>query len=137
MPLSDQEYTLAAKRTESYLPNMSTGQFANNMRVTHHVIGLCTEAAELLDHVKRGIFYGKEADELRVLEEVSDICWYLYLLLDAINESTGKNYTMADIRDMNIEKLKKRYPEKFDGFAAVNRDIAAEDTAMAAYLIDG
>lgn len=137
MPLNDQEYTLAAKRTESYLPHMSTAQFRNNIRVTHHVLGLCTEAGELLDHVKRGIFYGKEADELRVLEEIGDLNWYMYLLLDAINESTGKEYTMADIREMNIEKLKKRYPEKFDGVSAVNRDITAEDEAMAAYLKDG
>lgn len=137
MPLNDQEYTEAAKRTESYLPHMSTAQFRNNIRVTHHVIGLVTESVELLDHVKRGIFYGKEADELRVLEEISDCIWYIYLLLDAINEATGKTYTMGDIRDMNIEKLKKRYPEKFDEFAAVNRDITAEDEAMAAYLKDG
>jgi NTP pyrophosphatase (non-canonical NTP hydrolase) len=130
MPLTDQEYTAAAKRTESYLPHMSTAQFRNNIRVTHHVIGLVTEAGELLDHVKRGIFYGKEADELRVLEELGDLQYYAYCLLDAINESTGQSYTMADIRQMNINKLAARYPEKFDQDAAINRDVEAEYAAM-------
>jgi len=37
---------------------------------------------------------------------------------------------MADIRQMNINKLMIRYPEKFDQDAAVNRDVEAEYTAM-------
>jgi NTP pyrophosphatase (non-canonical NTP hydrolase) len=86
----------------------------------HAAIGLVTESAELIDMIKKHIYYGKDFDEVNAKEEAGDIAWYLGL---AINEMKT---TMNDVLSLNIEKLKLRYPNKFSSEDAINRDVVAE-----------
>lgn len=89
-------------------------------RVLHAAIGLVTESGELIDALKKSIFYGREIDMTNVKEEAGDILWYLAILFDAI----GTDFTTEQKRV--IEKLKTRFPEKFTEEAAYNRDLVAE-----------
>lgn len=86
----------------------------------HGSAGVATEAGELMDIFKRYRFYGKPVDWVHVKEEVGDVMWYLALVC----ESAG--ITLEDAGKANIEKLRVRYPEKFDAAQALKRDLDKE-----------
>lgn len=86
----------------------------------HGSAGVATEAGELMDIFKRFRFYGKAVDWVHVKEEVGDVLWYLALVC----ESAG--ITLEDAAKANIEKLRVRYPEKFDAAQALKRDLDQE-----------
>ena len=90
------------------------------MRVIHGILGCVTEAGELADMLKRHLYYGQDLDEVNIKEELGDICWYMALLLYSIDSS------WEEIWKMNIDKLQKRYPNKFTEHDAANRDLDAE-----------
>lgn len=90
------------------------------IRVLHAAMGLCTESAEVMDALKKTIFYGKPLDVVNVKEELGDVFWYLAIACDELGVS------FEDIQRRNIEKLKARYPEKFTPEKALNRDLETE-----------
>lgn len=100
------DYVNLAIRTESTTFNCSQG----TQRLLHAAIGLSTEAGELIDALKKSIFYGRDLDLQNLREEMGDIMWYMAILSDALN------YPLEQCQEDNINKLKKRYP---DGFADV------------------
>lgn len=53
-------------------------------RMLHGLIGLCTESGELLDAMKKHLYYGKELDTVNMLEEIGDLCWYLAIICDVM-----------------------------------------------------
>lgn len=88
--------------------------------ILHGAIGISTEAGEILDAVKKSIFYGKPFDLVNLQEEIGDCFWYLAILA----KEAGMSF--EDIQTQNVAKLKKRYPEKFTEEKALNRDLGAE-----------
>ena len=112
------QYMKDALTTES-LPQ--TELTHEQKRLTHAGLGLCTEAAELADAIKKHIFYGRELDKVNLVEEVGDILWYASIVLDACQSS------FEDAMDKNIAKLRKRYPQGiFSASKAINRNVKAE-----------
>lgn len=94
--------------------------------VMNALLGIAGEAGEVCDYMKKCIFHDKPLDTQVVAEEISDCMWYLNLLV----VSLGLNW--EDILEMNIKKLEARYPDlRFDPERANNRDVAAEQAAMA------
>lgn len=119
----DQE--AAAKRrhyadTESSNPLVAT-------RLNHAVIGLAGEAGELAGAVERWLYYGKGLDLPNVCEELGDSLWYIAFACNALGLS------LEGIMQANIEKLRKRYPDKYSDFQAAeeNRDRKAEASIVA------
>lgn len=90
------------------------------VRLLHAAMGMATEAAELIDILKKHIFYGKPLDMVNAAEEVGDNQWYVGLAIDVMHS------TMNDILTMNIEKLRLRYPDKFSEYDAMSRDLSSE-----------
>ena len=86
----------------------------------HMVMGISTEAGELLDAYKKHFAYGKQLDVVNVGEELADIMWYISNLCRMLN------LDLEDVLQKNIDKLKARYPEKFDEKNALNRDLTKE-----------
>lgn len=72
------------------------------------VMGLCGEAGEAIDIVKKHLFHGHELDREHLTKELGDIAWYL------AEAATALDIPLEKIFQDNIEKLKKRYPEGFD-----------------------
>lgn len=109
------DYIQNALRTES-------GQFNLNgeQRLLHASMGLVTESAEFLDALKKSFFYGKELDKVNLKEELGDILWYVAIACDAL----GTDFETEMKR--NINKLRTRYPEKFESHQAENRDLEKE-----------
>lgn len=83
----------------------------------HSAFGLAGEAGEFVDAVKKDIVYGKPLDQENLLEELGDILWYVALACETLGVD------MDYVAVQNIDKLKKRYPEKYtDELASLRLD---------------
>ncbi|EQC46454.1 MazG nucleotide pyrophosphohydrolase domain protein [Bacteriovorax sp. BSW11_IV] len=89
-------------------------------RLLHAGIGISTEAGEVLDALKKHIFYGKELDKVNLAEELGDLFWYMAILADELG------IEFESVMDRNITKLKARYGEKFSEEKAEKRDLDKE-----------
>ena len=70
-------------------------------------LGLTAESGEFTEIVKKIILQGKPYNEDNVFHmkrELGDICWYIAQACMALDT------TFDEIIEMNVEKLKKRYP---------------------------
>jgi NTP pyrophosphatase (non-canonical NTP hydrolase) len=90
-------------------------------------MGLSTESAEVLDAVKKHIYYGKELDLTNLVEELGDIFWYAAILVD----SSASEQSFESIMERNIAKLRARYGERFSEKSAIKRDLTKERRAYA------
>ena len=86
----------------------------------HAIMGMVTEAGEMMDALKKYLIYGKPLDFVNITEESGDLEWYQALLLRTVQTR------YETVMSINIAKLKKRYPEKFTESEALNRDLDAE-----------
>lgn len=109
--MTPNEYQDAALRTAS-----------DHMYPTPHenmllegVLGLCGESGEAADLVKKVIFQGHPLDKTKIAEELGDAAWYLAVTAHAIG------YEFDTILQMNINKLRNRYPDGFDPQRSINR----------------
>jgi len=88
-----------------------------NPRLFHSVVGISTEATELLEALD---LYGRGMDNTNLLEEFGDIDWYKAIGVDELEGD------WEDILIKIIEKLQLRYPDKFTSEDAINRDLDGE-----------
>lgn len=90
------------------------------LRLLHVAMGLCTEAGEFVDQLKKHIFYGKTLDKVNLIEELGDSSWYERIACDALEIG------YLDMLERNIAKLRARFPEKFSEERAQTRDLVKE-----------
>ena len=92
---------------------------ANIERLMTGAIGLNAEGGEVMEIVKKLVFQGKpwnEETEYHLKRELGDCMWYIMQCLIALDSS------IEEIVDMNVEKLKKRYPGgEFDTYYSEHR----------------
>ncbi|MCR4886483.1 MAG: nucleoside triphosphate pyrophosphohydrolase family protein [Clostridiales bacterium] len=79
------------------------------------VMGLCGEAGEAIDIVKKHLAQGHPLDRERLAGELGDIAWYLAETAHALG------YDLEQILQMNVDKLKKRYPDGFTTERSLHR----------------
>lgn len=194
-----QQYIEDCLRTESPYTFTITNPLVSP-RLLHGVIGLVTESGELLDTIKKSLFYGKPLDKTNLIEELGDLLWYISLIIkdcditynnvmkvkystrrnemvnhnidyyltriikldltvkDLLDLITPESYyfgnkdelvsdieielqyilsaiynlaidldtTIEQVMTININKLKLRYPDKFNSDQAINRDVDSE-----------
>lgn len=87
----------------------------------HSVIGIATEATELVEALKKGF-----PDDVNLLEEFGDLNWYEAIGIDELGGS------FDEVLKTNIRKLKHRYPEKFSHQKAQKRDHDGERQILSA-----
>ena len=80
------------------------------------VMGLCGEAGEAIDIVKKHLAQGHPLDREKLLKELGDIAWYL------AEVATVLGYDLEDILQANIDKLRKRFPEGFEVERSIYRE---------------
>lgn len=71
------------------------------------VMGLCGEAGEAIDIVKKWLAQGHELDKERLARELGDVAWYL------AEAAAALDMPLEQILQGNLDKLKARYPEGF------------------------
>lgn len=79
------------------------------------VMGLCGEAGEAIDLVKKHLHQGHPLDKDKLVKELGDIAWYLAETAYALD------FPLEIVLRKNLEKLKNRYPDGFDESRSQNR----------------
>ena len=85
-----------------------------------NILRLYNSVSELQDLVKKFVAYNKQIDEVNEKHLLTQIYNYILAIAHTYN---------VDIEvglERNIDKLKARYPEKFDENLAINRDLETE-----------
>lgn len=80
------------------------------------VMGLCGESGEAIDLVKKHLAQGHPLDREKLAKELGDVAWYLAETAHAIG------YSLSEVLQMNIDKLRSRYPEGFDAEKSLRRE---------------
>lgn len=116
--MENKEYIKKALVTESrdWEPVKERLTDTNTIRLLHAGVGLSTEVGEVLDALKKHIFYGKPLDKVNLKEEMGDLFWYMAVMADALEVD------FKEVMERNIAKLTARYGEKFSEERAINRD---------------
>ena len=107
------DYQELALRTASASSLKDTGTMLNTA-----ALGLAGESGEIADHIKKIMFHGHPLDDAtrdKIAKEIGDILWYCAM------GAHGIEMTLGEIATMNVEKLKKRYPEGFSTENSLNR----------------
>lgn len=99
-------------------------ELPGDIRTMHALLGVITEAGELAEITVKAIEDGN-IDVVNLHEELHDISWYTAIAHDA----NGLDFRVG-LRN-NINKLIKRYPQKFDSHFAANRNLNAEREQLA------
>ena len=75
--------------------------------IANMAMGLAGEAGEVCDQLKKVLFHDHEINRKEIALEIGDVLWYLAGLCSRV----GMN--LEDVAQMNIDKLKARYPDGF------------------------
>lgn len=76
--------------------------------VLNGCLGLSGEVGEFNDMVKKWIFHEKPMDMEHAKKELGDVLWYVAMVCHSFG------WNMDEVMQMNVDKLKARYPEGFD-----------------------
>lgn len=105
------EYQQLARRTAN-LKNSAEERRVN------WALGLCGEAGEVAEHVKKLTFHGhmmSDFSRTQLLFELGDVLWYVSQMASELGADLER------VAQMNIEKLKTRYPDGFSEERSINR----------------
>ena len=102
------EYQELAMRT-------SNKKLSTIEHIMNGALGLAGESGEVADLVKKWTMQGHIIDAKHLMKELGDVCWYI------AETATAIGVTMEEIMQMNIDKLKARYPEGFAADKSLNR----------------
>lgn len=108
------EYQHLASRTSSEVGENEL------RRLEHSIIGILSEAGEIADTLKRHMFYKHELNRNNLLEEYGDLLWYVAEGLTALDAD------MEQVMELNIIKLRLRYPDKFNKSGTMRPNYEAE-----------
>ena len=94
--MTPNEYQKEALRTAS-------GMSKEYPRILNGLMGLNGEAGECIDILKKHLYQGHAFDSEHMAKELGDVAWYLAIF------------------QMNIDKLRARYPDGFDADHSLHR----------------
>jgi NTP pyrophosphatase (non-canonical NTP hydrolase) len=94
------EYQAQAARTSNRFLGMRE-------KIIGYALGLSGESGEVADRVKKFVAQGHDLDFEKIRDELGDVLWYVAELARAIG------YSLSDVAESNVSKLRARYPEGF------------------------
>ena len=86
-----------------------------DLELANYSLGMVCEAGEVGDILKKHVFHKHILDIDEVKKEMGDVMWYLANLCNVLY------IDMEEVAEMNINKLKARYPEGFSTDDSINR----------------
>lgn len=102
------EYQQAAQRTASTKTPSD--------KIENGILGLCGETGEVADLLKKYLYQGHELDREKMIKECGDVIWYVAEL------AAGLGMTLEDLCQLNVDKLRRRYPDGFDPDRSMHRE---------------
>ena len=106
--MTGSEYQLQAARTI----NHDLQPYELSLHALH---GMTSEVGEI-HGIYQKAFQGHFPDEEHLKKEVGDLLWFI------AEYCTVHGWCLSDIMQMNIDKLKARYPEGFDTERSTHRE---------------
>ena len=106
--MTGNEYQALAMRT-------SRKDLSPDYHLLNGALGLNGESGEVADMVKKNWMQGHDLDFDHLAKELGDCMWYV------AETATAIGYDLDTIMQMNIDKLKARYPDGFDTDRSQNR----------------
>ena len=87
-----------------------------DMMQMHAALGVCGEAGELADAIKKHVVYGKELDRTNIVEELGDLRFYMQAVQNLYHISE------IELLQHNADKLATRYVNlNYSDMAAITR----------------
>lgn len=80
----------------------------------HALLGLCGEVGELQSLYQK-VYQGHMLDLEHAKKELGDLLWFV------AEYCTAMGWTLEEVAQMNIDKLKARFPEGFEVDKSINR----------------
>ena len=105
--MTGNEYQKLASRTMSE-------EMSKEEQINHALHGMASEIGEL-HGIYQKVYQGHMPDETHKKKELGDLLWFV------AEYCTAQDWWLEDIMQMNIDKLKARYPEGFSEEASQNR----------------
>lgn len=102
------EYQQEALRT-------ANGMVNDYPMMLNGVMGLVGEAGECVDLMKKHLFQGHPLKVDHMAKELGDVAWYLAVTAHCIG------FDLESILQMNVDKLRNRYPEGFNAWRSLHR----------------
>ncbi len=84
------------------------------------VMGLCGEAGEAINIVKKHLAQGHPLDREALIRELGDVAWYL------AETATALDLDLDTVLTQNLAKLRARYPEGFSAEKSMHRESSAD-----------
>ena len=108
------EYQKLANRTLIDKPDFQITP--EQVMIVWNAVGLSGEAGEVADQIKKGIFHQQGLDKDKIKKELGDTLWYIASLC------TCFGWTMEEVMQLNIDKLKARFPDGYNADRTTFRD---------------
>ena len=87
----------------------------HEQQLANAALGLTGEAGETAELIKKHLFHATPLDQDALMKELGDCLWYIAAF------ATNLGFSLDDVAQRNIDKLRKRYPEGFDPERSRNR----------------
>ena len=100
-------YQCAAQRTMSQ-------ELTDEQLCWHALFGMASEVGEL-HAIYQKLYQGHEFDPEHAKKEIGDLLWFVS------EYCTAMGWWLGDVANLNIEKLKARYPDGFDAEHSLHR----------------
>jgi NTP pyrophosphatase (non-canonical NTP hydrolase) len=107
------EYQKLAARTLIDEPDFQITD--DQIMVVWNALGLAGESGEIVEQIKKGVFHQHGLDLVKLRKELGDVMWYVAALC------TKLGFSMDEIMEENIEKLKVRFPEGYTSTDSIAR----------------
>lgn len=105
--MTGNEYQKLASRTMNNTLTLKESEF-------HALHGMVGEIGEIHSLYQK-VYQGHEFDEEHMKKEVGDLLWFI------AEFCTSHGWTLEDIMQLNIDKLKARFPDGFDADHSLHR----------------
>ena len=104
------EYQALAQRT-------SRKDISPDDHLFNGILGLAGETGECADLVKKHFYQDGREIIQNLKDEAGDVLWYVVEVISAMG------WTLEEVAQHNVEKLKRRYPEGFSADRSLHREV--------------
>ena len=108
------EYQELAQRT-------SRKELTPREHLYNGILGLAGETGECADLVKKHFYQDGREIIQNLKDEAGDVLWYVVEVISAMG------WTLEEVAQHNVDKLRKRYPDGFDADRSLHREVNGDD----------